>query len=451
MSSTEPEVGDVFDHRYEIQRVISDGERKRTFLARDTKLDGLVALGVVKPEAFASDPGATQREARILRRIGSHDNIVSVYDFDVTDDTGAHYVVFEYLAGGKLAEFLRNEDGPLSLQKILQLAEQVTQGISHLHQNGIIHRDVQPANILFDDRGNAHLGDFDSAIAIGESLDALPITNNPYLSPEERRGEMPGIRSDLYSLGAILQLAVTGHEIPADTVSPRKLRPDLPSSFSDLIESLLTENPDGRPADTGAVLQWLEDIRKSSDLDVLLSTEESDTVEFKSSLIHPYELDPGFQTAVDMGTMPLQKAQRAMQERLEWEVTKTVAAFLNTHGGILLVGVSPSRNVLGIEPDFKYLGRQQDGDGWQLFLKELIVKRLGEAVWSGIRPSLITHGEKTVAIISCPRRSTETWHHGGVVDKAGNVDHDDHFYVRMSSATQEIKGPELIRWIREHW
>lgn len=101
MAPPELQVGELFHHRYEIERVIGEGERKRTYLARDTKLDGMVALAVVKPEAVSSDPEGTQREARILRRIGSHQNVVSVYDYDVTEDAGIHYIVFEYLAGGK--------------------------------------------------------------------------------------------------------------------------------------------------------------------------------------------------------------------------------------------------------------------------------------------------------------------------------------------------------------
>lgn len=352
---------------------------------------------------------------------------------------------------GKLADSLQRSERR-SLEQILSLGGQVCEGLSHLHRAGIIHRDVSPANIFFDESGSAHLGDFDSAISLSELPESLPVTNNRFVSPEERTGNPLDVRSDLYSVGAVLYLCAAGGTDLGSVTALRKLRPDLPSSFADLVESLLAESPDDRPPDTGTVINWLEDIRRASDLDALLATEESDTVEFKSSLLHPHgEPDRDFQGLIDAGRLSPQQADKAIKGRLQWEVTKTVAGFLNTHGGILLVGVSPSRSVLGIEPDFAHLGNSADGDAWQLAFKELVIKRLGEAVWSGMRTSLITHGEKTVAIVSCPRRSVETWHHGGVVDRFGGVDDDEHFYARIASATHELKGPELVRWIREHW
>lgn len=81
--ATELRPGDLFVKRYEIRRVLGEGERKRTYLALDKKMDRLVAISFVKPEAMREDPKRTEREARVLGGIGRHANIVSLYDYEI--------------------------------------------------------------------------------------------------------------------------------------------------------------------------------------------------------------------------------------------------------------------------------------------------------------------------------------------------------------------------------
>lgn len=141
--------------------------------------------------------------------------------------------------------------------------------------------------------------------------------------------------------------------------------------------------------------------------------------------------------------MPPQQAQKQVQKLLKKSVTKTIAAFLNANGGTLLIGVDDSGAVLGIEPDFGYLSqRKQDSDGWMLSLKEAIINALGREVWGAIHASLVWHEQRTVAVIQCPPRASETWH---------REDGVEHFYIRASNATEELIGPSLVRYIREHW
>jgi serine/threonine protein kinase len=101
MEQTELQVGDRFVGRYEVERLLGDGKRKNTFLARDIKFDRPVALAIAKPEAMGLDPTGIEREARVLGKIGSHDYIVSVFDYDIDPDSNLHYIVFEYLPGGR--------------------------------------------------------------------------------------------------------------------------------------------------------------------------------------------------------------------------------------------------------------------------------------------------------------------------------------------------------------
>jgi serine/threonine protein kinase len=95
-------------------------------------MDRLVAISFVKPEAVAEDPEGTEREAKVLGRIGRHDNIVSLYDYDVDADGSVEYMVFEYLGGGTLAGFL-NKAGRRPLDEVLRLGRQLRRGLAHLH------------------------------------------------------------------------------------------------------------------------------------------------------------------------------------------------------------------------------------------------------------------------------------------------------------------------------
>jgi predicted HTH transcriptional regulator len=132
-----------------------------------------------------------------------------------------------------------------------------------------------------------------------------------------------------------------------------------------------------------------------------------------------------------------------MQKRLNKEVTETIAAFLNTSGGTLLIGVDDAGTTLGIKPDFEYCQKEkQNDDGWMLSLKTVITNALNADVWSAIRVSLVPHRDKMVAVILCPRRASQTWHY---------EDGGESFYIRTGNATAELRGHRLVEYIREHW
>src|SRR5216683_3845412 len=118
------EPGNVVANRYEIRRMLGEGDRKRTYLAWDTKMARVVAISFAKPDAILADPEGTEREAKVLGRIGGHDNIVSLYDYDVAVDGSIQYMAFEYLSGGTLAEYLR-QSGQRSLDEVLRFGRQL--------------------------------------------------------------------------------------------------------------------------------------------------------------------------------------------------------------------------------------------------------------------------------------------------------------------------------------
>ena len=103
---------------------------------------------------------------RFLAAVGGHPNIVSLHEYEVGRDGSVKYMIFEYLGGGTLTAYLRAASGRQSLGDILRFGRQMCRGLSHLHKQGLIHRDVSPDNIWLDERHVAHLGDFDSAIPV---------------------------------------------------------------------------------------------------------------------------------------------------------------------------------------------------------------------------------------------------------------------------------------------
>jgi serine/threonine protein kinase len=435
--AAELEVGEIFAGRYEVQGLLGEGDRKRTYLARDKKMDRLVAISLVKPEAVLSDPRGTEREAKVLGRIGSHPNIVSLHEYEVGQDGSVEYMIFEYLGGGTLAAYLQAV-GEQSLDDILRFGRQLCRGLSHLHKHGLIHRDVSPDNIWLDERHVAHLGDFDSAIPLSGTDVLRPITTGSFAAPEEHEGRPLDARSDLFSLGGVLFVVATGDHRPGDAAMLRAQRPDLPSAFSDLVAALMSEEMNDRPPDAEAVLQRLDEIRHTSNISALTAIGENEKIEFKSSLHHPYGPVP----PTPLNPQPVQ-SKKEIKKALAKSITKTIAGFLNADGGTLLIGVDDSGVVLGIEPDFEHLKPgKQDADGWMLSLQQVIINALGAEVWNAVHISLVLQGARTVAVVQCPARATETWH---------SEDGSEHFYIRAANGTRELNGSSLLKYIREHW
>ncbi len=207
--------------RYQIIKKIGKGGMASVFSAYDPQFDRKVAIKVL-PKELTKDPQFLERfirEARTIARL-EHPSIVPVYDYGEQD--GQPYLVMRHMTGGTLREFLKRH-GPLSLQQTINLLSRLAPALDKAHSVGIVHRDVKPANILFDEDGNPYLSDFGIVkLTLSDTTltgTAETIGTPAYMSPEQARTQkdIDG-RSDIYSLAVILFEMLTGEQpYKADT------------------------------------------------------------------------------------------------------------------------------------------------------------------------------------------------------------------------------------------
>jgi serine/threonine protein kinase/CBS domain-containing protein len=265
MDSALPE-GSVFADRYRVDHLIGVGPRKETYLAWDFKARRQVALAVMLPGA---DPLAKQREVDILGRVCPHPNIVTLLDADL--DADPPYLVFEYIPGGELRDYFRNlqsQGQQVPLREFFRTARQLCRALAQVHGKGLIHRDVSATHVWLDERGEAHLGDFDRAMSLDDPLpDPGPPAGEGYPAPELLT-EVRDARADLYSLGGVLYEFLTGRA-PAlagegvQVAPPSRWRSDVPSGLDKLILSMLSTDRNDRPPSAQAVLEELRSIEKT--------------------------------------------------------------------------------------------------------------------------------------------------------------------------------------------
>jgi len=440
----ELEPGQLFADRYRIERRLGEGDRKRTYLAEDVKVgDRLVALSVVKPHAAVLDPGGAKREANLLSRVKHHNHIVAFYDYDA--DGPVQYLVSEYLSGGTLSERIEraaSSGEPIPADLVVRYGRELAGALAQIHAAAVIHRDVAPHNIWLTDRQKVKLGDFDSAVLLDGESGLRPISAEGYASPEERHGGPVDQRSDLYSLGGVLTSLALGELAFGDPAVARKRRLDLPPAFHDLLASLVAASPDDRPSSAKEVLDRLNEIRRRGmDIYSVIAKGEGPQVEFKASMRFPRgddNLPPHLKEAERKAS---QKSQYATLEKM---VLKTIAAFLNSQGGTLLVGVEDDGTVVGIEDDFGTFeaAEDQNVDAWQRNLKQKIINAFGPDVWAILDLKLHVTEQGTVARIGCPPRAQPTW----LISKAGQE-----FYIRAASSTESLPVDRWSQYIKERW
>ena len=196
-------------HHFKIVREVGLGGMSRVFGAKDESLGRDLALKILNPGLSQEDKRLRQfeKEARITANI-SHPNVVKVYT--AGRDQGYFYMAMELVEGGSLDDKIRKE-GRLKEAWVLELAEQVVEGLQAAGEAGLIHRDIKPGNILLSAEGTPKIVDFGLAVFAHEGVEDAEIWATPYyVPPETLHGEPEDFRSDIYALGSSLYHALMG-------------------------------------------------------------------------------------------------------------------------------------------------------------------------------------------------------------------------------------------------
>jgi serine/threonine protein kinase len=246
---------------YELMRQLGEGGMARVYLARDTRLGREVAVKVLDGR-LAERPGFRERflrEARLAAAL-DHPHIVPLYDYG---ETGALFLVMPYLSGGSLQELLKR--GPMPASTVATYGAQIADALDYAHQRNVVHRDVKPANMLLHADGRVLLSDFGLAKILDNSSRPTTPRGRPdagtpeYMAPEQVEGRTEA-RSDIYGLGVVLYLLLTGHlpftgptsaavmeghlyQLP---VPLRKRNPEVSPAMETVVLRALAKHPDDR-------------------------------------------------------------------------------------------------------------------------------------------------------------------------------------------------------------
>ncbi len=263
--------------RYEIRERLGKGGMAAVYKGWDTNLDRWVAVKVLH-DYLAEESGFKQRFEREAKVVASlnHPNIVQVYDFNVEDRAGqpVYYMVMTYITGTSLKALMdeKHQRGErLSMAEIENVMRGVCNALAYAHERGMVHRDVTPGNILFNDHGQAVLADFGIArlVTAGRLTETGATTGTPmYMPPEQGVGQGGDHRSDIYSLGVILYEMLTGQapysadsavgiimkHINEPVPSVLAQNADLPVALEAVVMQALSKDPDGRYQSAQALL-----------------------------------------------------------------------------------------------------------------------------------------------------------------------------------------------------
>jgi serine/threonine-protein kinase len=271
------EPGQTLAVRYEIKSVLGVGGMGMVYKASDRELGEVVAVKTLKPDMVAQDPSALDRfksEIKLARRI-AHRNVVRTYDLG--ENNGVYFITMEFVEGKSLKDLILSR-GRLPVSVTLPIAKQLCRALEVAHEEGVIHRDIKPQNMVVQPDGVLKVMDFGIARLAQRSPNAghtqagMVVGTPEYMAPEQLFGEEIDARADLYSAGCVIYECLTGH-LPHEADSPmtliakiieetpkppRDLQPDIPRELSDLVMRVLSREREQRPRSAGELHDALD-------------------------------------------------------------------------------------------------------------------------------------------------------------------------------------------------
>src|SRR5947209_6243941 len=259
-------------HQYEVLQEVGRGGMGVVLKALDPGLHRVCAIKVLAPQLAVSGTARKRftREARAAAAV-QHENVVTIHA--VEEFKGLPYLVMQYIAGPSVQQRIA-ADGPLPVADILRIGFQTAAGLAAAHAQGLIHRDVKPANILLENGvGRVKLTDFSLARAIDDASvtqSGVVTGTPPFMAPEQARGEPLDHRADLFSLGSVLYAMCTGRPpfrggsldvlrkvSEEQPLSIRMLNPEIPTWLEAIVMKLMAKKPEERYQSAGEVAALL--------------------------------------------------------------------------------------------------------------------------------------------------------------------------------------------------
>ena len=252
--------------KYTIQETLGKGSMGLVYKALDPDIDRTVAVKVVHFDATAAGQDEENLRLRFMQEAKAagrlcHPNIIAIYD--ISREDGYLYIVMQYIEGKNLQQLL-SAGRTFTPLETLNIIVPLCRALDFAHQNGVIHRDVKPGNIILDRSGQPFLADFGVAklAQVNLTRSGLVFGTPGYISPEQFMGEKIDGRSDLFSLGVMLYVLLTGQEpfarrgmelttimkriLTAVPDPPSRLRPETPRGFDGILNKALAKKPEKR-------------------------------------------------------------------------------------------------------------------------------------------------------------------------------------------------------------
>ncbi|MGH8491648.1 MAG: serine/threonine-protein kinase [Moraxellaceae bacterium] len=305
---------------YTLKRKLGQGGMAAVFLATQDSFGREVALKLLVPSLAKEADFAERfmREARTMAQL-SHNHIIVVHDVGIAGNL--HYYAMAYHNGGDLTQRIRG--GGVTVQEALRITRQIADALAYAHEQGIVHRDIKPDNVLFRERDDSVvLTDFGIAKSLHNEENQLTqagstVGTPKYMSPEQARGQKVDGRSDLYSLGCVLYEMLTGSTpfMAEEAVTlaikhcqdPIPLLPTNLARFQTLINSLLAKNPADRPQSGQELMLELDRLLQpqsgltssfqAKPANTARNTSENSAVTVMQSAVMPTQASPAARTA----------------------------------------------------------------------------------------------------------------------------------------------------------